>query len=557
MLEVLLVWVLVGVASLYWGEKVAFWLGRAMKTSTWFSGWSSVWIGLVFISFLPLVLTFFTPLFPGIKLLIWLGLLAPIFYDYQWIISVLSRLRHLASGFNPAGHVLFFLSSVLALLKSAGTPEIFDEGAYHLPLIRMWEQEGLVLGMANLNGHYGLNSSWHVLSALANLTFVPGWHMVMALNGFITVFLGLYAASHISKLAKGLISSWIIAFLPVLIFRNMIGSPSTDIPAIVASWFVFTQWLALLEKGESPWKIWPVLVLLPFWIMTLKASSAPLLLIPFGLLLLSIEERTWHKTFILCGIGLYLFLPWILQNWLLTGYAIFPIQITALGHPAWQVPLESIEKKFYLEQFGQFAPPKIYSVSWLKTWFSAHNPDTRIILILTVIGLVSVFIGLVLNWKRQTWLHRYFYITILSCLLVWLLTITEPRYGFGALVFTALFPISFVAQALQRKLGFIHVTVWLLVVFQAFNLSKTWKEFRPEKTGIWQPAHRPQVAYRTIQCVNFKGTTPTHYLSEVPLGKPPFCWDCPFPCIPKEGIRDSLHLKQTAWLGKKMVVFRP
>ena len=140
MLEVLLVWFLVGVCALFWGERLCFWLGTRMQTTNRFSGWINVWIGLVCISFISLVITFFTPLLPGVKLLIWLGLTAPIFYDYQWLRLLLGRLKKFAQSLNLAGSMIVGLTFFLALLKSAGLPEIFDEGAYHLPLIRMWEE---------------------------------------------------------------------------------------------------------------------------------------------------------------------------------------------------------------------------------------------------------------------------------------------------------------------------------------------------------------------------------------------------------------------------------
>ena len=558
MLEVLLVWLLVGVCALFWGERLSFWVGSRMKTFNQFPGWINVWIGLVFISFISLVITFFTSLLPGVKLLIWLGLTAPIFYDYQWLRLLLGRLKKFAQSLNLAGLMIVGLTFFLALMKSAGLPEIFDEGAYHLPLIRMWEEQGIVIGMANLNGHYGLNSTWHVLSALANLSFVPGWQTALALNGFIVVFLGLFSASRISQITRNnLISSWIIAFLPVLIFRNLISSPATDIPAIVASWFVFTLWLECIETKNSPWSIWPVLVFIPVWIVMLKSSSAALLLIPFGMLLLSVREKPINRFWIISVAGFALLFPWILENWLLTGYGVFPIRFTALGDPDWQVPISSIDKKFYLEQFGAFAPPKSYSFSWLKFWFSAHNMDTRVLLLLALTGFVSVSIGLFRRPGNLDKMRLSLFITVLICLLVWMGTITEPRYGFGALVFAALFPIAFVARVFQAKFKFIHLAVWFLIFFQGFNLFKTWKEFNWGVTGIWQPAPRPSVAFRMLQCANFQGSTPLHYTTEVPVGKPPFCWDCPFPCIPKEGKMDSLHLHQSERFGRKMFVFSP
>jgi hypothetical protein len=362
----------------------------------------------------------------------------------------------------------------------------------------------------------------------------------------------LYSARSFDLILKNqaLISDWIIVFLPIFIFRNLLSSPSTDIPAIFCAWFIFTKWLRIIERNESPWTIWPVLIILPVWIFMIKASSAALLLIPVGMGLLSIKEGNRYLVGRIGMVATLFLIPWLIQNWYLTGYGIFPIKLTALGSPEWQVPIGSIDQKFYLEQFGAFAPPKHYNLEWFKMWFSAHNKDTRIILILALSALVSGFVFLWRNNQQRVWVKVYFYTTILACLIAWLLTITEPRYGFGPLVFSALFPVAGVLFILNQKYSWVKYVLVILIIVQMLNGFKTLKELDFNPGMLIYPQSRPDVSYRTIQCGNFEGITPVEYKSKVPDGKPVFCWDCPFPCVPAEGIQDSLFIKRIEVNGK-------
>lgn len=298
-----------------------------------------------------------------------------------------------------------------------------------------------------------------------------------------------------------------------------------------------------------------MLVVVPFWILMLKSSSAALLLIPAGLVVRGVRTGQVRQSLLLAMLGMLFVLPWLLGNWLLTGYLVFPVQATAFLHPEWQIPTASIEAKFYLEQFGMFAPPKKYTFQWLITWFSAHNKDTRVLLILSGAGLLS-FVFWIRKRKDGMKNGVLLFGTVAACLLVWLLTITEPRYGFGALVFSALFPLGWLAMHLQSRISWTHLLIWMVVMAQVFNLYKTTREADWKWIGWWHPAPRPLVSFRALQCLNFKGITPIQYRTPVPAGKPPFCWDCPFPCIPKEGAIDSLHIVSKTILGHKAFVYK-
>jgi hypothetical protein len=551
MLETLLVWMLCLTTTLPMGKAIGSRIGKFLGLQTQFSIWVNFWVGLAGMSAVLNLLSFGLRLHPINKFLVWTFFLWVAIANRNWMANQFQSIKIRLRSFHLAALLFGLFTTLLAILKTTGLPEIFDEGAYHLPLIRMWEGQGLVPGMANLNGHYGLNSTWHLLSAFTNLNFLPFWNTSMVLNGLVASFLGWFAADRLQRIldSSGRVSDWIVIFLPIFIFRNLLSSPSTDIPAIICSWFIFTLWLENIEKEESPWEIWPVLVILPIWTILLKASSAPLLLIPLGMILLSRKQKNFRNLFVLLAIGLLMLFPWMLQNWFLSGYAIFPVRLTAIGNPEWQVPISSIDKKFYLEQFGAFAPPERYNWEWFSTWFRAHNGDTKVILILSLSAMVSVLIALIRHSAQRVWAKVYLYATVLVCLITWLLTITEPRYGFGALVFSALFPLAIVLRKTARfrpELKLNYIAVGVVVVFSS-NVWKTVLEFKGNKNTILAPSERPRVAFRNLMCGNFVATTPVVYLSEVPEGKPVFCWDCPFPCVPKEGIDDSTQIEKMSF----------
>lgn len=545
MLEILFNWLMCLVVVLPLGRSILFRIGKIMGGGTQFSDWVNFWVGLAGISLVLNLLSFGIALHPINKAFLWLFLGWAALSQRNYLKELYFLPRRVWGKWHWASLSLGIFSTFIALLKAGGVPEIFDEGAYHLPLIRMWERQGLVPGMANLNGHYGLNSTWHLLSAWANIDFLPFFHSVFALNGLAMVVLGWFAASRMERILRGpaLLADWIIIFLPFMVFRNLISSPSTDIPAIICSWFIYTLWLEAIEKEESPLTIWPVLTILPFWAVLLKASSAPLLLIPSGMVIICFVNGIKKNSLIVMVVGSLLILPWLLQNWFLTGYGVFPVKATALGNPIWQVPIESINNKFYLAQFGAFAPPEQYNWLWLKTWFSAHNRDTQVILICCLSSLVAGFVFLFRRDSERVWVKVYLYMVVLACLLTWLLTITEPRYGFGALVFSALLPIAFFLRLLSNQQKHLPKLAFLALFALIINVFKTAREYKFDGTALLFPKDRPTVATRNLSCINFEAVTPVVYTSQVPDGKPVFCWDCPFPCVPKEGISDSSHLE--------------
>lgn len=548
--QILITWLLFTAVCLLLGRSMELWVLRFSPEKRPASLWLLFWTGMAMLYIMLSAITFFVPLSPLLKSVLWTGISGYAVFRKDIITSLFRRIaaRIKETGILPG--LLFVFTAGIGLMKAAGVPEIFDEGAYHLPLIRMWESRGIIPGYANLNAHYGLHSGWHLLSAFSNLSFLPGFVSEMSLNGLLAAITGLFAASRLGHLLKNevKISAFIAVLLPFFLFRNLLSSPSTDVPAIVGLWFFFLLWLEKIEKNEEMQETPELFLLLPVFLLVLKASVAGILAV---LIYFFVSGRKQKKlsfipmlAAILCG-GI-----WILQNWLISGYAFFPLSVSAIGHPEWQVPAASIQKKFYLEQFGAFAPPKAYSLSWLRTWFAAHNPDTRLVLLLSALYFLWMPLQLWLR-KRKPGISPGFYpftLVLFFLSAIWFFTITEPRYGFGSLIISALFPLAFGFKALAERIGQVRHTLLIMIPLLGMNLMKTYREFCGKEAWL-KPSAVPEVQYRELVCGNFTAACPEKYSSAVPEGKPVFCWDCPIPCIPKEGKSDSAFVfqKKMAW----------
>ena len=548
--QIIITWFLFTAICLLLGRRLELLIIRFMPEKQPSSLWLLYWTGMSVLYILLSFITFFFPLSPLVKSVVWIAALGYGLASKDIVPSLYKRIKVRLKNTGLAAGSLFILTAGIGLLKAAGVPEIFDEGAYHLPLIRMWEGRGIIPGYANLNAHYGLHSGWHLLSAFSNLSFLPGFVSEMSLNGLLAAITGLFAASRLRMLLKGetRISAFIAILLPFFLFRNLLSSPSTDVPAIIGLWFFFILWLEKIEKKQEMQKTPELMLLLPVFLVVLKASSAGILLVVLFFLISGFQNKKLPfiplLAAILCG-GI-----WVLQNWLISGYAFFPLSFSAIGHPEWQVPAESIQKKFYLEQFGAFAPPANYSFSWLRTWFGAHNPDTRIVLLLSAFFFLLFPLLLWLRKKKPEFSSGIIPFTVILFLLssVWFFTITEPRYGFGSLIISALFPLAYGYKKLAERHARARWILLAMLPLMALNLMKTYGEFSGKDAWL-QPSGVPEVQYRKLRCGNFSAACPEKYSSPVPEGKPVFCWDCPLPCFPKEGISDSAFVfrKKIAW----------
>jgi len=442
-----------------------------------------------------------------------------------------------------------FLAAAVFFLKSISPSEIFDEGAYYRPFLMVAERFGVIPGLGNLNLHAALNSSWHVVQALFGMRgfwFSAG---VYDLNGWLCmVILGLSVAAGVKLLSARTIQ-WshlpllILFALPAFTYRNLLTGPSSDISAIGISWliWIFAFLFAFEIDKQKSYYLPFTLLWLGLFVVTIKITSVMLFLPGIFVLIWWLMNGKSKLAFIWIGIILAILVPHLFRNYLLSGYLFYPLTQIDLFSPEWKVPLDRIENKFYMAQFGPFAPPESYSFSWLKSWFSAFNLESRVIMMLAFVSLVSAPILFVALRKRSGIYFRPLYASMLFASLVWFFTVTEPRYGFGTLLILALTCICGLVIVLKNRWAVLGY-MFFIVALQSVHWLTPVSEFNFEKIPILKGSSYPIVSREEVLCGNFKAFSPTNYTTVVPKEKPVFCWDTKFPCLPKEDLKSAKRI---------------
>jgi hypothetical protein len=512
-------------------------------------------IGLVVVSSVANIASIFYQLkselafvIAGISILLWflnVGNCRDLFFE------IVKRLR-----FHFSTLLLLIFSVAIYAIKSVSFPEIFDDGAYALPLVKMYEVfHGPIYGFANLNAHNGLNSSWHSLHAVVSRLSYSGifFQETYVLNSY---FAFLWLALSVTMLQKGINEKRAdpIIFIPgillLTIFRNQLTSLSTDIPVIIGCWLVLYLLLLMSEMPHHSNYLVAGVWLLPFWLVSIKLTAAALMVLPIYFILIHEDAFSKFRKMIWLFAGLVVISPWLIQNYIISGYLLFPLKFTGFIPAQWQVPQVAIDEKMYSAQFGIYALPQNPSFQWFFQWWQAHPVVIKILLILafyiTIIRMVFF-----MPKSRKYYLQPGFAAIITAVLGwgIWFFTISEPRYGFGFFPFLAALALAGVFRAVSQFIG-LYVITLCFVTIQVVNLSKSLDEAGGwDKTLLAKQRSVPSLITRSIQCGNFTAVTPVSYTNNE-IDKPPFCWDCALPCLPKEEIGDSAWVFQFEMAGK-------
>ena len=127
-------------------------------------------IGLLSISYIALIINFFTPLSPIINLILLLINLCLIFFIKEKKIFLILK------------YILIFIFSLLIFTVYARNPE--DASLYHLSYIAILNSEPINFGLTNFHSRFGHTSITQYLSAISYIPIISK-HTIISQNNFI------------------------------------------------------------------------------------------------------------------------------------------------------------------------------------------------------------------------------------------------------------------------------------------------------------------------------------------------------------------------------------
>ncbi len=332
---------------------------------------------------------------------------------------------------------------IFILFSSIVTPRLFDSHLYHIGAIKWNEMYKVVPGLANFHDRFGFNSSFFVMSASFTLSSILNQSLYL-LSSLITLVFFIWLIK-IAFDKKG-ITAFICIFYLYFFYEQYnldISSPSSDLlPNILISYLFFK----LLILGENFKNQYLLLVVIPFFCITLKLSTIPVLLISFIALFYRHNKINMIKYLFVYGI--IFVLPWIIRNVVLTGYILYPFEGIDIFNFDWKVPVENVkETKDWVYSWAKipfYDSKEVLNKSfseWFSIWWEMTDLKNRRLFSIALVSPILVTISLIFNRHK---LNKVLILTYSICYLgfiFWLLKAPDFRFSFSLILLLNIFVI--------------------------------------------------------------------------------------------------------------------
>ena len=362
------------------------------------------------------------------------------------------ELRHLYkslfyqfSTINTYLRSFLLLSSLLILFQSSSSSYFVDNETYYLQTIKWLNEYGLVPGLANLHIFLGQTSGWHILQSVFSFSYfsdncndLNGFCLILGIAFSITQLDTYFKKGNRHELLIGLFSTLIVLFLP---FSSV---PSPDLAVVVISLLLFS-FLIRSNEMANPASL-TILSLLAFFIVYIKISALPILLVPLLYFILNTDKRL-NKIIPPLFLGLLVLVLFVIKNIILTGYPFYPSSLFANSFTF----ENAIPKELYefwwspSKNSGLVVPQQPYSAlstfEILWQWMSESWVVHSLTLILLLFFILVPFAISKSKNKTAFWI---IYVTMIVQIVFLILTAPQFRFLLSFLLFFVLTLLSFV-----------------------------------------------------------------------------------------------------------------
>lgn len=443
--------------------------------------------------------------------------------------------RYKNSLFSWEGFFYLCFIILIAFFTSRG---IFhtDTNIYHAQAIRLYEEYGLIKGMGNLQLHFAYNSSYLAFASVFSMKWLLGQSLHVT-TGLIEIIMSIYAfhglknfKQHQSHLAD-MMRVGILFYTLVILTGSM--SPATDYTTMYFVLFVITAWCENIE-GIRDLEKYCLLAVVTVFVATLKFSACVLVLLAIYPAVYLIKEKRWKEILLYAGCGLLIMLPFLIRNFLISGWLLYPFNGIDIFNVEWKIPEEYLlVDANQIKVWGRclYDVAKIdWPISkWLPIWWEGQQRYEQMLIGCVIIGSILLFIQFVVKLFKRIKIRWDFFtlvMAVFACLLVWFLMAPFIRYG---LAFLFAVPMLAVGEYLsEKKRGFYSILTGGLVFLIVVSISPYWDNYITDagvflKQNVTQPYYFSQKDYDDTEMESYEMDGNTVY-------------------YPKEGEINSYHV---------------
>lgn len=384
-----------------------------------------------------------------------------------------------------------------------------DTNIYHAAAIRIYEEYGLVRGIGNLQLHYAYNSSYLAFASVFSLKWLLGCSLHTT-TGFLETVMCLYAfhglrafrrhEGHIADVMR----VGILLYTLVNVTRSM--SPATDYATMFFVLFIVTAWCENFFEQGSDLLLYCLLTVAAVFTATLKFSACLLVLIGLYPAWRLIREKRWKETGVWLLIGCVVLCPFLVRNYLISGWLLYPFEKIDLFHAVWKIPVEYlVHDADQIKVWGRC----LYDVDkvdmplrqWLPVWWEHQFRYEKMFLGGVLFGAVLQLLMAGMRCYRKRKLRpqlAVLHLAVWGNVLVWFLTAPFIRYGLAFLI--AVVMLSVGDYLSEKKRGLCSIVAGSLVFCIVVSLSAYWDQYVTEagvfvKQNLREPYYIMQKDY--------------------------------------------------------------
>ncbi len=349
--------------------------------------------GLIIISFIALILNFFTKLSPIINTILFIIVL------FFFLIKTKLKIN------NNELYFLIFSTLITFTLICFSTINRPDAGLYHLPYISLLNDYKIILGTTNIHFRFGHTSIMQYLSAINNNILFKDIGVVIPLASVVSFFY-MYFLNDIWSVIKkknlpnisNFFSLFIILYISFKLTRYS-GFGNDAVPHLTLFYLV-----SYILKNEFKKISINKTLLISLFIFINKPTLAIVFIIPTIIFLIKenlVLKKLFNLSFSFPLIFLYL---WLIKNLLISGCILYPVKLTCIDKLPWTDKTQIINVDTSSQAWSKGWPNRKNknismadfnkNFNWIEAWSSNHLKYILKIIIpyITVLSIITICI---------------------------------------------------------------------------------------------------------------------------------------------------------------------